>query len=145
MSTPTTNDRIAAVRKHLDAYDWEGRTIGATLDKIMRLRERVGGSPLMEIRFGGVGIEGVAVPTDYHRDGSIVLGDPTHVASLKGFVVEGSARASEIAGPGLRACLLMWLAEWERKTANALDAWKGRDPLAEAMALTHEVTAGSPS
>ena len=146
-----TESRMATVRQHLDTYDREGRAIKREADRIDRIRRRVnsGGSVLLAFNDGSN--NGVLVAEFTDPEDAIVLSDPMrerrachsvqggrHSQSLH--IVKEMARASEIAYPGLKACLLMWLNEWEVRVKRDLAVWESRDPIAEAAALAPAAT-----
>jgi hypothetical protein len=129
-------DRIT---RHINAYREEGRLLQHEERRIVRLKRRIENNPAILLTFGTIIGDGSHVQVaDTYEDGKIVLaqpvGDNLH-ASVMSKAARGCDRASEIAYPGLRACLLMWLAEAERANRTAIDAWAARDPIAEAVAL----------
>lgn len=145
---PSSNPRHAVIRKHLDEYEAEGRVLHAELADISFQRARVTKNPVVRLTFGDV-TSGSFVPEYWEKDSDyperarpIVLhqpggGYPEHIntARCRIPIAAQMVRASEIAYPGLKACLLMWLDQRETHARKALAAWEARDAVAEAVAL----------
>lgn len=149
-----THPRHDAIRAHLSTYEKEGATIRAELADIEFQRKRITENPSIRLVFG---INGGSrhLPDFYEREHSgygkveskpIVLTAPDTEAptsagkighSTVDTVATDCAGASNIAYPGLKACLLMWLTQREAHAKAALIAWAGRDAVAEAVAKAH--------
>jgi hypothetical protein len=144
----STDRRIHAVRVHLAAYEKQGGDLRAEQDEITRARAMIDSSPAVLLTFGSVWRRSSAVPYQFDPNGMrILLGVADRLGgedSVDGHVHRGRVRASEIAYPGLKACLLMWLNEWEARMRGDLAAWEARDPVAEAAALPVPAEATAP-
>lgn len=140
-----SDTRIQAAREHLAAYEALGRTLRAEVNQIARARTLIDTSPVVLLTFGHVARDTMNAPDRVFGDGrQIVLGNAKHIATVKAGqrdqMNDHCERASEIAYPGLKACLLMWLLEWEARVKRDLAAWEARDPVAEAAALPEPAT-----
>ena len=146
-----THPRHDAIRAHLSAYEKEGATIRAELADVTFQRKRITENPSIRLVFGAAAADGSNHRPDYYEQATdhftsakpIVLTAPGSDAPKTVDRVGHSGRvevasdcvgASNIAYPGLKACLLMWLTQREAHAKAALAAWEARDAVAEAVA-----------
>ncbi len=144
-----THPRHSIIRKHLDDYEKEGAAIQEEIADITFQRNRITKNTSVRLVFGKAG-RGATFEPEYweQADASptslrpIVLSSPGEDAPARVphprtdvYVARQMSRASEIAYPGLRACLLMWLDQRQAHAERALTAWKARDAVAEAVAM----------
>lgn len=149
MTQEVARRRLQIIRKHLDEYEEAGRKIQAELGDISFQRNRITENTAIRLVFGGVAASAAFAP-EYWEAGAdypdqarpIVLHQPggrgpTHIMTPRGStpIAGQMVQASEIAYPGLQACLLAWLDQREAHARAELAAWEARDAPAEAMAL----------
>lgn len=133
--------RINAVTAHLAAYQRTGSEIEQRRSDLRGIRKRIESAVLVNVQFGDARRSTMNAAPAFTEINygpcikPIVLGPSGVLATLGDNVVDGAARASEIALPGLRACLMAWIQEQEEALAAAASAWEARDPIAEASAL----------
>lgn len=132
--------RSKAAADALSAYDRHGWALNQERSRLASLRNIIETTPHIQIRLGERRMYGSAMEFNSRSlpGGHDILVSNAAPAPTDN-VPYANERADAIVGPGLRACLLMWVAEQERDLRAATEAYRARDPIAEATAAADAV------
>ena len=126
---------VVAAESAISSYRAEARELEGERTRIEALRDAITKTTHAEVMLRAVDGRGVLDDVRrYHTENRIMLALDGSDPGKRKEDLPGGARASAIAGPPLRALLMMWVAEQEHALAKRQAAFDARDIRAEIAA-----------